>query len=98
MITEMSVASVPSLPEIGTRTVSIGATFVYSSWSSVPAVFQIEPVDDQPVEIRDERWDFEPVQQTSSYRDLYGNRCRRMRVPSGRSVITYAATAIVPDA
>ena len=94
----MSVASVPSLPEIGTRTVSIGATFVYSSWSSVPAVFQIEPVDDQPVEIRDERWDFEPVQQTRSYRDLYGNRCRRMRVPSGRSVITYAATAIVPDA
>ncbi len=94
----MTAASAQSLPEIRTRTVSIGATFVHSSWSSAPAVFQIEPVDDQPVEIRDERWEFEPAQQTHSYRDLYGNRCRRMRVPAGRSVITYAATAIVPDA
>ena len=94
----MTAASAQSLPEIRTRTVSIGATFVHSSGSSAPAVFQIEPVDDQPVEIRDERWEFEPAQQTHSYRDLYGNRCRRMRVPAGRSVITYAATAIVPDA
>lgn len=77
---------------------SIGCTFVHSSSSDVPAVFQVEPVDDQPVKIRDESWTIEPEQKTRSYRDLYGNRCRRLIVPAGRSVITFSATAIVPDA
>ncbi|HET9647873.1 MAG TPA: transglutaminase family protein [Microlunatus sp.] len=81
-----------------TRTVSIGCTFVHSSWSSVPAVFQVEPIHDQQVEIRDETWSFDPPQETRAYRDLYGNRCRRLTVPSGRSTITFSATAIVPDA
>lgn len=81
-----------------TREVSIGCTFVHSSWSPVPAVFQVEPVDDQPVQVRDAHWTFEPEQESHEYRDLYGNRCRRLWVPAGRSVITFAATAVVPDA
>jgi len=80
------------------RTVSIGCTFEYSSWSSVPAVFQVEPVEDQDVEIRDEVWTFQPEQESRPYRDLYGNRCRRLEVPAGGSVITFSAIAIVPDA
>jgi transglutaminase-like putative cysteine protease len=81
-----------------TRTVSIGCTFEYSSFSPVPAVFQVVPIEDQDVEIRDEAWTFQPAQESRSYRDLYGNRCRRMEVPAGASVITFSATAIVADA
>ena len=32
------------------------------------------------------------------YFDLYGNPCRRLTIPVGRSVISYRATALVPDA
>jgi len=95
---ELIEAPLPAEPTAGTRTVSIGCTFVHSSASAVPAVFQVEPVGDQPVEIRAENWTFEPAQETRAYRDLYGNRCRRVTVPAGRSVISFGATAIVPDA
>lgn len=85
-------------PAPATRTVAIGCTFVHRSSSRVPAVFQVEPREDQPVEILDPRWRFEPEQATRSYRDLYGNACRRLVVPEGRSVINFEARAIVADA
>lgn len=94
----MTDATAADGPGRGGRVVSIGATFVYNSLSPVPAVLQIEPADDQPVEIRDERWELQPRQETHAYRDLYGNRCRRLQVPAGRSVITFSASAVVADA
>jgi len=82
----------------GTRTVAIGCEFVHHSSSNVPAVFQVEPVEDQAVEIGERRWSFEPEQISRPYTDLYGNRCRRLTVPAGRSVITFDAVAVVADA
>ena len=83
---------------MGTRRLSLGCTFV--QWSQLPvhAVFQVEPVLDQIATIKDEEWVSDPAIQTRAYRDIYGNRCRRMMLPAGRSEITFRATAEVPDA
>ena len=83
---------------MGTRRLSLGCTFV--QWSQLPvhAVFQVEPVLDQIATIKDEEWVSDPAIQTRTYRDIYGNRCRRMMLPAGRSEITFRATAEVPDA
>jgi transglutaminase-like putative cysteine protease len=83
---------------MGTRRLSLGCTFVQWSQIAVHAVFQVEPVLDQIATIKDEEWLIEPATQTRSYRDLYGNRCRRLTLPAGRSEVTYRATAEVPDA
>jgi transglutaminase-like putative cysteine protease len=53
---------------------------------------------DDVATIKDEEWLIEPATQTRSYRDLYGNRCRRLMLPAGRSEVSYRATAEVPDA
>ena len=83
---------------MGTRRLRLGCTFV--QWSQLPvhAVFQVEPVLDLIATIKDEEWVTDPAIQTRTYRDLYGNRCRRMMLPAGRSEITFRATAEVPDA
>jgi transglutaminase-like putative cysteine protease len=43
-------------------------------------------------------WSMRPETPTRTYSDLYGNPCRRVTIPAGQSVITYRATAEVPDA
>jgi transglutaminase-like putative cysteine protease len=83
---------------MGTRRLNLGCTFVQWSQVEVPAVLQVEPVLDHLATIKDEEWVLEPAIQTRAYRDLYGNRCRRLVLPAGRSEITYRATAEVPDA
>ena len=86
-------------PAPGSRELRIGCQFVHSSAYDVPAIFQVEPAPDQPgVDVHDEVWSFEPEQATRVYADLYGNRCRRLTIPSGVSTLTYSATVTVPDA
>ena len=81
-----------------TRRLRVGCEFIHQSEIAIPAVFQVEPLSDQKVDVIDERWSVEPEGPTHPYTDLYGNPCRRMIVPAGRSVIGYQATVIVPDA
>ena len=81
-----------------TRRVKIGCEFVHRSDIDIPAVLQIEPLSDQKVDVIEERWSLEPDVPTRAYTDLYGNLCRRLIVPTGRSVIGYQASVIVPDA
>jgi transglutaminase-like putative cysteine protease len=81
-----------------TRQLTVGCEFVHLSETNVPAVFQVEPLNDQKLDLIDGRWSLEPAGQTRAYTDLYGNPCRRLTVPAGRSVISYQATVIVPDA
>jgi transglutaminase-like putative cysteine protease len=81
-----------------TRTVAIGCRFVHTSDAEVPAIFQVEPRTDQDVEIRNPRWSLEPEQDMGEYIDIYGNVCRRLVVPAGRSIIGFDALAVVPDA
>ena len=96
----MSSASPQSAPtgRTATRTVAVGCAFVHSSVADVPAIFQVEPRADQPVRVEDPRWRCEPAQLGRGYTDLYGNSCRRLTIPAGRSVIRFDAVAVVPDA
>ena len=84
--------------EPGTRTVQIGCEFVHQSQFDVEAVFQVEPVADQSAEVVDAAWTLEPANGNRTYSDLYGNPCRRLTIPGGRSTIAYRASVIVPDA
>ena len=81
-----------------TRRLSVGCEFVHRSAFDVAAVFQVEPVADQEAELVEAEWAIDPDGPTRTYRDLYGNGCRRLVIPAGRSVISYRATMIVPDA
>ncbi len=83
---------------MGTRRIDLGCTFVQWSQRPVHAVFQVEPVLGDIATISGEEWTSDPAIQTRSYRDSYGNRCRRLMLPAGRSEITFRATAEVPDA
>ena len=42
-----------------------------------------------------ERWSSEPPLETTSFVDLYGNRCRRLVLPEGASVFSYDALATI---
>jgi len=81
-----------------TRRLTVGCEFVHESVADVHAVFQVEPLSDQKVDVIDARWSLDPDGPTRAYTDLYGNPCRRLVVPAGRSVINYKATVIAPDA
>ena len=84
---------------MGTRRLSLGCTFV--QWSQLPVHRRVPGgarARSASPTIKDEEWVIEPATQTRAYRDLYGNRCRRLMLPAGRSEITYRATAEVPDA
>src|SRR5512133_56161 len=81
-----------------TRRLTVGCEFVHESVADVHTVLQVEPLSDQKVDVIDARWSLEPDGPTHAYTDLYGNPCRRLLVPAGRSVINYKATVIAPDA
>ena len=80
-----------------TRRMKIGCEFVHQSQSDVAAVFLVEPLTDQKAELVESRWTLDPQGRTRGYDDLYGNPCRRLTVPAGRSRIAYEATVVVPD-
>ena len=77
--------------------VRIGCRFVQVAQVPTPTVFQVEPVLDGRARIVDEHWSLEPRVETHEYRDLYGNRCRRLSLPAGRSVIEYRADVLTVD-
>jgi transglutaminase-like putative cysteine protease len=79
------------------RQVQVGCEFVHSASRDTPAVFQVQPLEDQNVELTGERWSTEPERPTRIYKDLYGNPCLRLVIPTGRSVLSYHAMATVPD-
>ena len=79
------------------RRLTLGCDFVHQSAYDVAAVFQVEPVADQPAELVGAEWSLQPDGGSRTYTDLYGNACRRLTVPAGRSVISYRADVVVPD-
>ncbi len=83
---------------MGTRTMRIGCEFVFESAVATPAVFQVEPLEEAPVTVVRHDWRAEPALGLRRYVDLYGNPCRRVVLPAGRSTLSYDAVAVVPDA
>jgi len=84
----------------GTRRLRIGCEFVYRAEIPTPTIFQVQPQSTDAICIDDEEWGFEPtgVSGVRRYVDLYGNPCLRTVLPVGKSVLSYAAVATVPDA
>ena len=74
------------------RRVRIGCTFVQVAEVETPTIFLVEPVQDGTAQLLDEEWRLQPEIAGHDYRDLYGNRCRRLTLPVGRSVIEFRAT------
>ncbi|HEV8555336.1 MAG TPA: transglutaminase family protein [Actinophytocola sp.] len=81
-----------------TRLVHIGCAFTYRCEIDTPTVFQVQPGAGRGVRVRNEEWSIRPEAASRHYRDLYGNPCLRVVMPTGRSQLCYDAVAEVPDA
>ena len=76
------------------RRVQIGCDFTYTAEIETSTVFQVAPLGDG---ITDEVFSFRPSLDSHEYRDLYGNRCVRVVLPTGPSTFSYRALVDVPD-
>jgi len=87
-------ATVPVEPPLR---LDVGCRFRHSLGAPVPAVVQVEPRPDGPHRVVEESWDTAGAP-TRTYRDVYGNLCRRMVIPAGESEISYHASVDAPGA
>ena len=68
--------------------VRVGCSFVHEATNPVHTVLQVEP---RAPGVLEQRWDNDPSDVGSTYVDLYGNPCRRLTIPVGRSSLRYDA-------
>ena len=71
--------------------VRVGCSFVHVATTPTHAVLQVEPRRDVGGTVVEERWDNDPPAAGTTYVDLYGNLCRRLSIPDGRSSLSYDA-------
>jgi transglutaminase-like putative cysteine protease len=71
--------------------VRVGCSFVHTATTPTHAVLQVEPRRDVGATVVEDRWDNDPPEVGSTYVDLYGNLCRRLTIPDGRSWLSYDA-------
>ncbi|GAC1572597.1 MAG: transglutaminase family protein [Candidatus Elarobacter sp.] len=69
----------------------VGCTFDYEVEVETAAIFLVRPSAADAQQIVDERWISEPLMPFHDYTDLYGNTCRRLTLPPGRSMTRYDA-------
>ena len=69
----------------------VGCEFDYESDAASPAVLLVEPHPDASVRLVREEWRTEPAMTMSGYDDLFGNRCRRVVLPTGATRLRYDA-------
>ena len=69
--------------------IRIGCRFVHDATSATPAVMLAEPHSELARTVVEERWGGDPDLPSSTYVDLYGNRCRRLELPEGTSTVSY---------
>jgi len=83
---------------VQTRRIGIGCGFTYLAEIETPVVFHIQPRPASGLSLDHPQLEAEPDLRLHAYSDLYGNPCLRAVLPAGRSLVSYAATATVPDA
>jgi transglutaminase-like putative cysteine protease len=71
--------------------VRVGCSFVHTATIPTHAVLQVEPRRDVGARVVEDRWDNDPPAVGTTYVDLYGNLCRRLTIPDGRSSLSYDA-------
>jgi len=83
---------------IGARlNLDVGCTFDYEVEVPTAAIFLVRPSAAGAQRIIDERWLSDPPTPFHDYTDLYGNTCRRVTLPPGRSSTRYDAYVEVVD-
>jgi transglutaminase-like putative cysteine protease len=80
------------------RHVRVGCEFEYDASIETPAVFQVQPYEEGPAILRQLEWHIDPAAPRHGYRDVYGNSCQRVTLPTGRSTLRFEALVDVPDA
>jgi transglutaminase-like putative cysteine protease len=71
--------------------VRVGCSFVHVAATPTHAVLQVEPRRDMGATVVEDGWDNDPPVVGTTYVDLYGNLCRRLTIPDGRSTLSYEA-------
>jgi transglutaminase-like putative cysteine protease len=71
--------------------VRVGCSFVHVATTPTHAVLQVEPRRDAGGTVVEDGWDNDPPAVGTTYVDLYGNLCRRLTIPDGRSSLSYDA-------
>jgi transglutaminase-like putative cysteine protease len=69
----------------------VGCEFVHRLDAPAHAVLQVEPRIDGGFTLLTEEWTPEPALTSRRYLDGFGNLCRRLTIPAGRSVLKYNA-------
>ena len=90
----------------GVLTLRVGSEFVYTSQGQTPTILQVEARRDSSAKVIQERWEVAPHLDSHEYKDVYGNRCRRVTLPPGQTTMRYDALVevsshpdpFVPDA
>jgi len=70
-------------------TLRLGCQFDFFTPGPTPSVFLVRPHRDEPHRILRESWQSDPFVAFHDYRDVYGNICRRVTLPSGQSSVRY---------
>ena len=76
----------------------VGCEFDYESTWPTPAVMLVEPHHDTPHRIVREGWVTEPSFPSHTYRDAFGNLCRRFVLPVGATRLYYDAVVEISGA
>ena len=91
----------PATTAPGRRRLRVGCEFLFGVAADLPTVLQVEVRRDGGFTIVEEHLEVEPATGSSTYLDLYGNRCRRLRLDGEASTVRYEAvvdtTADVDD-
>lgn len=74
---------------------SVGCEFAYTSPAPTPAVALVQPRTGCAHRVLREEWRLVPETPHHEYRDLFGNRCERLMLPAGESLLAYDATVEV---
>lgn len=82
----------------GTRTLDLGSSFRFSATAPTAAVFITEPESSDRVQISNGGWKISPNLASTTYRDSFGNLCRRLVLPVGITTLSWRGIATVPDA
>lgn len=73
----------------------VGCSFVQVATAPTHAVLQVEPRPDGDFSLVESGWENEPADAGTTYIDGYGNLCRRLTIPEGRSSLNYDAVVEV---
>lgn len=77
--------------------IHVGCEFVQRTSEPTHAILQVEPRADGSLHVVESSWDERTPVTSSFYTDGFGNTCRRITLPAGRSTIRYNATVETPD-